>query len=361
MEFRYYIIFGSVFIVLQFLIFSFSKTLNWLFNISAKKQKFVFITAYLIGNSFFVLHFLRLFSVFRAVALMLALLLFAFFVSAGVWLIFRLGKKWIEPNKLSRALKIAYPFGFFGLIGLAVYNAYIPKVLHYHIQLDKPIQPLKIGVASDFHLGRLFGAKQLDKLADIMQREKVDLILLPGDIMDDNVEYYLKENMQPHLAKLTAPLGVYATMGNHDLFGHQTEIRREIEKAGITLLWDQTITLNNQLVIIGRNDDLVKDRPTAEQLLAQVDTRFPVFLLDHRPTDILQHSRLPIDLQVSGHAHNGQIFPANLITKMMYELSYGYRKIGQGHYFVTSGFGFWGIPMRLGSQSEVLIIEVTGQ
>lgn len=361
MEFRYYIIFCSVLLVLQLLLFSFSKTLTWLFNLSNKKQKIVLWSAYLIGNSFIIIHFFRLFSVFRWVAIMLALLLFAFFVSVAAWLLFHTAKTWIAPNRLHRTLKMAYPFGFLGLVCLAVYNAYVPNVLHYQIQLDKPIKPLKIGVASDFHLGKLFGAKQLDKLADIMQREKVDLILLPGDIMDDNVEYYLKENMQPHLAKLTAPLGVYATMGNHDLFGHQTEIRREIEKAGITLLWDQTITLNNQLVIIGRNDDLVKDRPTAEQLLAQVDTRLPVFLLDHRPTEILKHSALPIDLQVSGHAHNGQIFPANLITKMMYDLSYGHRKIGQGHYFVTSGFGFWGIPMRLGSQSEVLIIEVTGK
>ena len=82
--------------------------------------------------------------------------------------------------------------------------------------------------------------------------------------------------------------------------------------------------------------------------------------MDHRPDQIEQHARLPIDLQVSGHVHNGQVFPANLIVKQLYRLPYGYEAIGNGHFFVTSGFGFWGIPFRLGSQSEVWIIDVSG-
>ncbi len=90
----------------------------------------------------------------------------------------------------------------------------------------------------------------------------------------------------------------------------------------------------------------------------QVNTDLPIILLDHRPTDIEKHASLPPDIQVSGHAHKGQIFPASLITKMMYRLDYGHEKIGNPHVFVTSGYGFWGIPMRLGSQSEVIIIDV---
>jgi predicted MPP superfamily phosphohydrolase len=191
--------------------------------------------------------------------------------------------------------------------------------------------------------------------------EKVDIILLPGDIMDDNVNAYLAEKMQPHLAKLKAPMGVYATLGNHDLFGDQDRIDQEIRKAGITVLRDETLTLNNELVLIGRNDDLTRNRPSTEILLKQVNTDLPTILLDHRPTDIEKHASLPLDIQVSGHAHKGQIFPASLITKMIYRLDYGHEKIGNPHFFVTSGYGFWGIPMRLGSQSEVVIIDVKGK
>ena len=79
--------------------------------------------------------------------------------------------------------------------------------------------------------------------------------------MDDNVNSYLAEKMQPHLTKLKAPMGVYATLGNHDLFGDQDRIDQEIRKAGITVLRDETLTLNNELVLIGRNDNLAHDRP----------------------------------------------------------------------------------------------------
>ena len=74
-------------------------------------------------------------------------------------------------------------------------------------------------MASDLHLGVLFGSRQIDELVRIMQRERVDIILLPGDLMDDDTEAYNMEHMQPHLQHLRAPLGVYATLGNHDLFG----------------------------------------------------------------------------------------------------------------------------------------------
>ncbi|WGE81718.1 metallophosphoesterase [Actinobacillus equuli subsp. haemolyticus] len=359
MEYRYYITTGIAILVLQCLVFNFSRTLGWLFNLSTKSRKIVTFISYLAANGLAILTVTRTFNGFRITALMLALLLFALFVSLACVVIYRLFK---GKQAVNFALKITYPFAFFGIVGLALYNAYTPKVVHYSVQLDKPLaQPLRIGVASDLHLGQWFGSKQLDKLAEIFNQQNVDLILLPGDIMDDNTDAYVAENMQPHLAKLKAPLGVYATLGNHDFFGKQQAIAAEIQKAGIQVLWDQAVEINGKFTIIGRNDDLVKNRPSAAQLLTAVNSDLPVFLLDHRPTQIEQHSQLPIDLQVSGHTHKGQIFPANLMTNVIYRLHYGYEKIGLGHYFVTSGYGFWGIPMRLGSQSEVFIIDVKGK
>ena len=178
--------------------------------------------------------------------------------------------------------------------------------------------------------------------------------------MDDDVSAYRRENMRPHLARLHAPLGVYATLGNHDLFGDEREIYEELEKAGIRVLANRVIETDG-LIIAGRNDDLDKRRPSSAKLLAGHDTARPVILLDHRPTQIEAHSRLPVDIQVSGHVHNGQVAPANLIVRSLYRLHYGYEKIGNGHFFVTSGYGFWGIPLRLGSQAEVWIIDVKGR
>ncbi|WP_373818158.1 metallophosphoesterase [Glaesserella sp.] len=361
MELRYYITIAVVVIGLQLLLFNFTKTISWLFNLSKRGRWITTTSSYLLGNAFIILNLTRIFHSFRLVALMLAILLFALFVRLAVAAIYFIGKRFTDSQSLNRRLKVIYPIAFFGLIGFSLYNAYVPTIVRYSITLDKPMAPIRIGVASDFHLGILFGGKQLDELAKIFEQEKVDLILLPGDIMDDNVKAYLAENMQPHLEKLRAPLGVYATMGNHDLFGAEQAIRTEIEKAGIKVLWDQAVTLDGKFAIIGRNDDLVKTRPSTKELLTQVNTDLPVLLMDHRPTEIEKHAQLPIDLQVSGHTHKGQIFPANMMTSAMYPLSYGYEKIGLGHYVVTSGYGFWGIPMRLGSQSEVVIIDIKGK
>ncbi|MCK3654338.1 metallophosphoesterase [Pasteurellaceae bacterium Macca] len=362
MEYRYYIITAVVVVLLQGLIFSFARTISWLGALSRGKEKAVMLVSFLTVNGLLLLHLTQTVRLFRPIALILALLMFAGFIRFLTWGLFYLGKKVIKKDRLQLALRITYPFAFIALVGLAVYNAYTPKVVRYDITLDKPLaQPLKIGVASDFHLGTLFGGKQLDELARIFEGEKVDLILLPGDIMDDNTTAYLAENMRPHLAKLRAPLGVYATLGNHDFFGEQQRIAEEIRQAGIQVLWDQGVNVAGKFTLIGRNDDLVRNRPSAKTLLKGFDTSQPIFLLDHRPTDIEKHAKLPIDLQVSGHTHKGQVFPASLITKMMYRLDYGYEKIGLGHYVVTSGYGFWGIPMRLGSQSEAVILHVKGR
>ncbi len=154
---------------------------------------------------------------------------------------------------------------------------------------------------------------------------------------------------------------MYATLGNHDLFGHQAEIAAALQEAGISVLHDSAVLVDNRFWVLGRPDELDRQRADTADLLAKIDTERPVFLLDHRPTSIARHEKLPIDVQVSGHVHNGQIFPANLLVKLFNDLAYGYEARGRGHYFVTSGYGFWGVPLRLGSQSEVVVIDVAGE
>ena len=363
METRYYIIFAVIILTLQVFLVLFHYTLRWLLQDKFSPRSLFWVSvglgvaanAFILSNIFF-----RLYHNFRLNALILVILYFISLISCIAFVLFHIGKIWFRRDKLNHVLRILYFPALIGLFGLSLYNAYTPVVHHYQIRLDKPMQPLRIGVASDFHLGRYFGGKQMDELADIFRREKVDLILLPGDIMDDNVDAYLAEKMQSHLAKLQAPLGVYATLGNHDFFGDETRIENEVRKTGIHLLMDEAVEVDGKFTIIGRNDDLVPNRPSAKTLLRGVNTRLPVFLMDHRPTDLWEHSRLPIDIQVSGHTHKGQIFPANLLTYMMYPLNYGFKQVNGVNFFVTSGYGFWGVPMRLASQSEVFILDVRG-
>ncbi len=285
----------------------------------------------------------------------------------GSWLLTPLLDSTLDHSEIIAAgLRIFALLFFIGLFAYALYSAYIPVVRELSIHIHKPLNnPLRIAVASDLHLGRLFGNKAIERLHTMLSKYQADVLLMPGDIMDDNTQAFNTYNMKDSLAKLVAslPYGVYATLGNHDLYGHEQPISDSLRAAGVQLLNDEATHFNHQgevVWLMGRFDNHKRQRVATTELLAQVNSAEPVILLDHRPSAIIEHSQLPIDLQVSGHTHNGQIFPANFIVSAINRLGYGYEAIGNGHFVVSSGYGFWGIPFRLGSRSEIWIINLTG-
>lgn len=284
---------------------------------------------------------------------------------AGLWLLSELSSNVVYDSEiLAIGLRIFALLFFIGLFVYSLYSAYVPVVRKLSIKINKPLNhPLRIAVASDLHLGRLFGNKAIARLHALIIRHQADILLMPGDIMDDNTQAFTDCNMAENLAKLVTslPYGIYATLGNHDLYGHEQPISEALQDAGVQLLNDDVTYLSHQgqpIWLLGRFDNHKRQRVATTELLAQVNTTEPVVLLDHRPSDIMAHSQLPIDLQVSGHTHNGQIFPANFIVNAINRLGYGYEQIGTGHFVVSSGYGFWGIPFRLGSRSEIWLITL---
>lgn len=271
--------------------------------------------------------------------------------------------KLISPNGLG--IRIFGVASFAGLMALALYNAYTPVVRHITLNVDKPINPIKIALASDTHLGHLVGRRELDKLAHILKEQQADLLVMAGDIMDDDTKAYHAKQMHTALANVVSSVNGHAiaSLGNHDLY-REPERQAIIDaiKDSKTILLDDkthTLTLNGTpITVIGRYDDHHKERKSTAELMAGVDTRNLVVLLDHRPSQIEENTKLPIDLQVSGHTHNGQVFPANFIVKAINRLGYGHELINGTHVIVSSGYGFWGVPFRLGSQSEVWIINL---
>ncbi len=254
-----------------------------------------------------------------------------------------------------------------GLLLFGLYNAYTPTVRHLHITTNKPLaQPITIALVSDLHLGSLFGKRQLYALSDILSRENVDMLLMAGDIMDDDTHIYDSQQMKPAFeAVVAAAQGrVFASLGNHDLYNRQERfaIASAIRATNTVLLDDKVTQLNwhgTPINIVGRFDDHAAHRLSTQALLKDVPSEFPTILLDHRPSEVEKNASLPIDLQVSGHTHNGQIFPANFIVKALNAIAYGHGKFGDMNVVVSSGYGFWGVPLRLGSQSEVWVIKMS--
>ncbi|WP_409951077.1 metallophosphoesterase [Cardiobacterium hominis] len=347
--------------VLQLLLWVFARSLRFLAG--EKRRRWLTATVFVAGDGLSLLAFSRLFPpLFIAQAWLLALLWLWFMAAVAGFVLYRCARPF-APEKAATVLRVFLPTAFAALFAWGFFNANSTVVRHYAVALDKPMaQPLRIGVATDLHLdsGFFFGARELDRLAAIFAAEQVDIILLPGDIINDKPEAFYAEGMAPHLQALRAPLGVFGTLGNHEFYGDADENARALREGGVQVLRD-AVVVGERAVVVGRDDDMNSARPPLAALLKDVRRDLPVLVLDHRPTEIVGNARTPMDIQLSGHAHNGQVFPANFIVRALYRLHYGHEQIEGKEIFVSSGYGFWGVPLRLGSRSEVLVIDVTGR
>jgi uncharacterized protein len=241
-------------------------------------------------------------------------------------------------------------------------------IRRYELEIAKQAgdgrRELRIAVASDIHLGTVVGNGHLGRLADRMEELKPDLILLPGDVLDDSIEPFIRENMADVMKRLKAPLGVYACLGNHEYIGgHVTDYVERMKAIGIEVLTDRVVSIGDSFYVAGRKDKAAErfskeGRLPLEELLQDVDKTKPIILLDHQPYGLGAAAEAGVDLMLSGHTHRGQMAPNHLITRRLFELDWGYLRKGVMHALVSSGYGFWGPPIRLGSRSEILDVRV---
>ncbi|NLJ43641.1 MAG: metallophosphoesterase [Bacteroidales bacterium] len=254
----------------------------------------------------------------------------------------------------------------FSLIAAGFINALIPVTTKYDLTINKPageIKELKIAAVSDIHLGSIIRKRSIRELSGILSNLKPDLVLLLGDIVDGEMGPVLRDDLLQYFTCPKCNDGLYAITGNHEYIGGAQRTIPYIEGKGIRLLMDEVVTIEGGIQLIGRLDRdgkrfYGKERKPLKDLIAMADTARPMILLDHQPFNLEETEKYGIDLQLSGHTHNGQMWPLNYITSRIYELSYGYMKKGNTHIIVSSGFGIWGPRVRLGSRPEVLFITL---
>lgn len=250
-----------------------------------------------------------------------------------------------------------------GIFAFGLYNAYSPVIRKHEVSIPKKnkVEKLHIAVASDMHFGKLSGVAHAKRLVKTIEHIKPDIILLPGDIIDDEPEYFQKKNMGAIMKQLHAPLGIYGVLGNHEYYGREIpEFLKEMKKVDIRILMDEVIKVGDSFYLLGRKDKTDSRRKSFKQLIKEVelDSSIPLIAMDHQPAELKEAQESGVDLIVSGHTHRGQMAPNHLITSRLFELDWGYLKKGQLHAFVSSGFGFWGPPLRIGSRSEVMQIII---
>lgn len=264
------------------------------------------------------------------------------------------------------SLLVVYSLSAIILIG-GYLSARIPAINRFSFQINKrvPEGKQRVVLVSDIHLGIMISSGRLDKMVELVNRENADLVLLAGDVFDEDLGPVIQNNMGDLLKNLRAKNGVFAVLGNHEFYGNAAAAHEYLENHNITVLRDSVAVLPNGIAIVGREDITAermygKPRKSLKELLFGIQTENPVFLLDHQPYNLAEVAEHEVDLQVSGHTHNGQMWPFNYITSAMFEISKGYGKIKNTHFYVSSGFGTWGPPIRTNSRAEIVVIEISG-
>lgn len=255
------------------------------------------------------------------------------------------------------------------LVIVGSWNAWNPIIRDYEIAVHKKTERRKtlvIAAASDLHLGTLVRKSYLQKLVEQMDRIKPDLILLPGDILDDDLDPFIEQNMAETMIELKqkASLGAYAVLGNHEYYGGKVkEFAEKMDEIGIPVLRDQSVLVDEELYIVGRKDKASEysdpeRRQSMSKLLQELDPSKPIIVLDHQPHELKQGAAAGADIMLSGHTHRGQLAPNHWITRRLFELDWGYKQKETLHAFVSSGYGTWGPPIRIGTRSEIIRLVV---
>ncbi len=218
-------------------------------------------------------------------------------------------------------------------------------------------RPLKIVALSDLHLGYATGAGELARWVGLINAERPDLVLLLGDVVDNNTKPMFDQRMEELFRRIEAPLGVYGVLGNHEYIADPEKSVAFYEAAGIRLLRDSVVSLGG-VTLVGRDDRSNRDRRPLARLIDSTDRSPVVILLDHQPSHLEEAERCGVTLQLSGHTHQGQVWPLSWVASRMFEDVHGPLQKGGTRYFVSSGMGIWGGKFRIGTRSEYLVFEV---
>ena len=262
-------------------------------------------------------------------------------------------------------------------------TAHDVKVTNYSIEKEKLglTEPARIVLFADTHIGVNSTPKIYEDMVDRINEQDADLVVVAGDLVTSSFGAMRDPETYASIMRgIESKYGVYAVYGNHDvdepLFGGFTYAGKEnakrnpamegwVSDCGWKLLTDDVMRIPelNGLVIAGRRDESrpgegFDERAPLSDLLKETDPDDSILLLQHEHSDLYELDEYGVDLSVSGHTHDGQIFPGNIITKILTEQSYGMENWGDAIAVVTSGVGYYGPPIRVCTISEIVVIDL---
>lgn len=254
----------------------------------------------------------------------------------------------------------------------------------YQVQIDKKVDKfsnLKVALVSDLHFGYNSSLSHVKKMVKLINESDPDVVVIAGDIFDNSYEaIYKPDKIIQEIKKIKTKYGVYAVYGNHDidekiLAGFTFSWKKNknlndprmtsfLEKANVKLLRDESLLIDDSFYLVGRIDYHkygmeVEKRKTIEELVSSFDKSKPIILIDHEPYELEKIAKVGVDLDLSGHTHNGQMFPSNVFIKFIWKNPHGLLKVDNMSSAVTSGVGVYGPNMRVGTTAEVMVLDLS--
>ncbi len=231
-----------------------------------------------------------------------------------------------------------------------------PKVKKIMVQIPGAPQ-MKWAVLSDTHLGMGVSLSRFDKVLRRLEAEKPDGILVLGDVFEYGPD---REKYAARLAQVKTPLGSFGVLGNHEYYMGYGDSKQFFKDADITLLENEATALPNGVQIAGLKDIRTTGVSAGQvaKLLGGLNPQQPIILLSHTPLLAEVAAQHGTDLMLSGHTHNGQLWPFHYLVKTQFPRIYGLHDVNGMKFYITSGVFYWGIPLRFLAPAELVMVEV---
>jgi len=227
-----------------------------------------------------------------------------------------------------------------------------------------------VALLSDFHYDPYFSIHPLHAAIPMVNRLRPDLIVLAGDFVSvpfvghHRKAAFAAEPCARLLCQMTAPQGLWAVLGNHDDLTDPKHVTRALQAENIQVLANQSqaIERNGARFWLAGVDDVLSGTADLSKTLRRVPAGEPVILLAHEPDFADEAARFPIDLQLSGHSHGGQVriplLPPLYLPPMARKYVLGTYHVGPLTLYTTAGLGTVGVPMRLNCPPEITLLTL---
>lgn len=288
--------------------------------------------------------------------------LFYFVAAAWLGVVFLLFSVMALYSLVYVATRQDYPMVVAGLLvlvaGLSVYALMAGRSLvtrEYTIPIKNIVEPVTIVHVSDIHIGTVHQEKFLERVVALTNEAKPDLVLVTGDLFDGSAPVY--PEMLQALDTLTAPS--YFSHGNHEEYEGLGLVKETVKDLDMQLLENQLVEWRG-LQIVGVNDRQSLRNTSLDAVLSglPLDATKPTILMYHTPSDWEMARAHGVDVMLSGHTHNGQIYPFTLLVRLAFPYINGLYEEAGKYLHVTPGTGTWGPPMRLGSRNQVTVLRL---